>query len=142
MKKNYIYILLLSVVVSLSSCFDDNETAYEGPLQVEFPLATKTVIVGSAAKVDSIKVQLIGPQQAAPLEGKFKVVEGTTAIEGTSYTFATAGKFTVAANSSFGYIVVNLPKSGSSSVLKLELEDSDKLKAASNYKKLTYNIKP
>ncbi len=71
--------------------------------------STRTVML-NVRGTDSILVQLVGPQSAAPIDVNFRVRSTSTAVEGTHYTFNPVGarKVTFAPNTSLAYIKLNL----------------------------------
>lgn len=148
MKSKLIIAGLFAVCMGLTSCFEDENYVYNGPLQVEFdpsPNINKTVTVASGVTLkDSLKVQLIGPHQTAAIEGTYIVVPAqTTAQEGVEYTLVNGGKYTIPAGESFGYVkyLLNKPAGGATKTVTFELQNTDKVKAAVNYKVSTVTIK-
>jgi hypothetical protein len=99
------------------------------------PVTTTT----AARTVDSVLVQLVGPQKSTPTEVKFEVIAGSTAIQGTDYTLdaSNAGnKVVIPANSSFGYIllkpIVGGSAAGTTKRVGFKLLDGE-VKASPNY---------
>ena len=102
----------LLAAVALSGCFEnDFLTPYEGPTVVEFEQVagryTRTVNEG-AGNVE-IQVNLIGPQQSSDTQINVDVVGGSTAAEGTHYSFPNGRSVTIPANSSSGMLTINVP---------------------------------
>lgn len=148
MKKLFIYFILLSV--ALSSCFKDyNDRALLKDNWVEFDLATSISkatgknysIVPGIDKITAVgryRVNMTGYQSPQDIRLKFKVVdEESTAIEGYHYTFPNGNDIIIPANSSFGYLEVNvLPDPSGSAVLVVELLGDENIKPMDNYKSI------
>lgn len=148
MRNKLIIAGLFAMSVGLSSCFEDENHVYNGPLQVEFdpsPSINKSVTVPvGVTRRDSLKVQLIGPHQAAPIEGtSVLVTDKTTAQPGVEYTLIDQGRYIIPAGESFGYVrfFLTKPVDGTAKTLTFELQDTDKVKAAVNYKQSTVTIR-
>lgn len=97
--------------------------------------AQDPLITRSSGKV-SLRVNLVAPQRAQDETLTFKVVDSvTTAIRDTHYK--TTGTLKIPANSSFGFIEVEIlnpgATTGGAKNLVLELESSATLKANPNY---------
>ncbi|GAB2529327.1 hypothetical protein [Rufibacter soli] len=98
-----------------------------------------TTTTTAARTVDSVLVQLVGPQKSTPTEVKFEVIAGATAIQGTDYTLDasnTGNKVIIPANSSFGYIllkpIVGGSAAGTTKRVGFKLLDGE-VKASPNY---------
>ncbi|WP_316838416.1 hypothetical protein [Pedobacter gandavensis] len=148
--KNILKYTFVIGLVSLmfTACKKERQT-YKGPTVVEFSPAIKSKSQGTVtiAGYDSVKVQLVGPQRSADLELSYTVDPISTAIAGTHYNIPNLGKFILPANSSFGYIRVNLiPGSipnnltASQKKLVLNLTGNTEVPASVNYKKYTLTI--
>jgi hypothetical protein len=105
MKIKYLYVLVAGMLAF--SCREERDLSYTGPTVVEFnnpatnvlSVLTGQSIGGASEKAgntevpirgnqDSVLIQLVGPQQAQPMEVHYEVVaEKTTAVEGTHYSF-------------------------------------------------------
>lgn len=134
MKKIILYFIsILSFCEFLSSCLPEkaeDALVYKGPTVVEIKnqtlgvLATvltpkgiytstaqtdssRSVLLNSRG-IDSILVQLVGPQSSSPTVLNYSVRSTSTAIEGTNYNIvpASARTLTIPANSSSAYIQV------------------------------------
>ena len=142
MKKFSIFLFAISITLLLTGCIKNNEPVYTATVVeldaatwnansvgVSYPVLTRQPAFGrassSANTADSVitrrsgtiqlRVNLIGAQQDGPLEVTYEVVTAvTTAIAGTHYT-QLAGKVTIPAKSSFGYISVPILNPGATS---------------------------
>ncbi|QHL88651.1 hypothetical protein GU926_14930 [Nibribacter ruber] len=163
MKNKFILGSLLALAIGFTSCdFEEEDESYDGPLQVEFdstPASAyrKSFTLAGATRIDSFKVQLIGPHQSEAINGTIKVdpnakkitdPNGTNllldnAVEGTDFTLTNGGKYIIPANSSFGYVKYTMikPADGRTKVLGLELQENEKVKVAFNYKTATATFK-
>jgi hypothetical protein len=145
MKNFRIYFLLLAVVTFLGGCIKNEEVVYTGnaveldaatwnanSVGVSYPILTRKPAFGRAVSSsnasDSImtrrsgtiqlRVNLVGPQRSTPVTVNYEVVtSATTAVAGTHYT-TLPGTVTIPANSSFGYIDVQLLNPGATSGTK------------------------
>jgi hypothetical protein len=148
MKNKIKYIFIATILVLFSACKKEY-TIYDGPTVVEFSPAISSKSQGTTAAPgsDNVKVQLVGAQRATDLELNYIVDPSSTAVEGVNYTIPNKGKFTVPANSNFGFIKVNLiPGSIPSNTaanqkkLVLVLTGSTEVAASANYKTYTLTI--
>ncbi|WP_345955506.1 hypothetical protein [Mucilaginibacter sp. PAMB04168] len=148
MKKNIIFACLAFAVFVITACKKEYDT-YEGSSVVEFSPAVKSRSQGTVATpgYDSVKVQLVGPQRSTAAELNYTVDASSTAVAGTHYTIANTGKLTLPANSSFGWIRVNLipgsiPTNSTANQRKLvlKLDGNSELPASVNYRTYTLTI--
>ena len=145
---NLMTALLLVSGLALTGCFEDPVGVYNQDPQVEFAQVSGrySAAVAEGAGTVALTVNLIGPQRSTDTVVDFMVGEGTTAVEGTHYSFPNGMQVTIPANSSFGDLEVNvLPNSldaGASGALELVLEDSQDgaVKAAPNLGTFTLTI--
>lgn len=133
------------LALTLSACFPDNVTVYEGPLQVEFRPTSATLNLANSESYSAI-VQLIGPHQNRPISIDFVVDDASTAVEGVHYTIGSTTA-QIPANSSFAEIVINaIPggfEGGSRTVVVTLLGSTqDEVVPAVNYRTLTLQINP
>lgn len=173
LKRYIIYPIVLFVLGTIFvGCFPEkSETAliYDGPTVVEvknftFGLdgtialnrgifttaqtdSTRTVLLNTRG-TDSILVQLVGPQSAAPIDVNFRVRTTSTAVEGTHYTFNPAGarKVTFAPNTSLAYIKLNMiPNSlttvGDQRTVAIDLLSDGAVKPNPNFNKFIVTIR-
>jgi hypothetical protein len=171
MKKTFIYALLgFLAVTALNGCLPKDHNVYDGPNLVEFKnqtlginsavLATRGIATSPATQVqtdvsrtilintrvvDTVYVQLIGPQQSAATVVNFSPTAGNTAVEGTNYNFRPAGarNLTIPANSSVGYLLVDVIANsiatvGDTRTLSIDLLGASNISPSPNYKK--FNI--
>ena len=131
MKKIFLYIFSTVLLGSaMVGCMPEDELTYTGPTVVEVKnhlqgrvaaslpagvSSTGQTLVARRVNVntrvtDSIKVQLVGPQSSSPTEVTYIVEANSTAVAGTHYNFRPVGanKITIPANSSVGYILVDM----------------------------------
>ncbi|GAA4312890.1 hypothetical protein [Nibribacter koreensis] len=163
MKNKFIIGSLFALAIGFTSCdLEEEDKSYDGPLQVEYDSSPasayrKSFTLSGPTRRDSFKVQLIGPHQSEAINGTYKVDPNAkkitdpnntnplldNAVEGTDFTLVDGGKYTIPANSSFGYVkyIMVKPSDGRTKVLGLELLDTDKVKAAVNYKTATATFK-
>ncbi|WP_210486671.1 hypothetical protein [Rufibacter aurantiacus] len=94
----------------------------------------------SARAVDSVLVQLVGPQKSTETVLNFEVLSTSTAVQGTDYTFDDSnanGKVVIPANKSQGYILIRPiaggSAPGSTRSIILRLNGNEELKASPNY---------
>lgn len=146
---------LLLLTMPLAGCFEDlaGQRPYEGADQVEFaqrcppaPCYGHTINEGTGEL--QLRVNLIGPQRSSASEVTFSVVEDeTTAVRGTHYELPNNFTVTIPANSSFGYVNLDILDAGmpssESRILRLELGDSPdgSITAAENMKHFTVTIR-
>ena len=113
---------------------------------------TLNTVAGRTASVntrvtDTIYVQLVGPQVASATEVNFTVAPTSTAVAGTHYNFKPAGitKVTIPANSSVGYLLVDMiPGSVTGTTtfpLVLNLVGNSTVAASQNYKTFTLTLR-
>lgn len=123
-------------------------TGKEFPLLVRLPQGGRPVITAqdplitrTSGKVQ-LRVNLVAAQRGNAETLTFKVVPAeTTAVAGTHYQ--TSGTLQIPANSSFGFIEVEILNPGATTGTKdlvLELESSASLKANPNYNKVGLRI--
>ncbi|WP_316822985.1 hypothetical protein [Pedobacter gandavensis] len=149
MKKILKYTFVIGLVsLMFTACKKEYQT-YKGPTVVEFSPAIKSRPQGTvvAPGYDSVKVQLVGPQRSSDLELSYTIDPKSTAVEGTHYNIPKLGTLTLPANSSFGYIRVNLvpgsiPNNQTASQKKLifNLTGNSEVPASVNYKTYTLTI--
>ncbi|WP_113638588.1 hypothetical protein [Nubsella zeaxanthinifaciens] len=168
MKKVILYIfsavLLGSIMVG---CMPKDELTYTGPTVVEFKNhlqgfnTTKLAAMGVSSTgqtmvsrrvnvntrgTDTIYVQLVGPQSASATEIGFAVETSSTAVAGTHYNFRPVGanKLTIPANSSTGYILVDMiPGSIAGTAtfpLRVTLTGNGTVAPSANYKTFTLTL--
>lgn len=146
MKKIKILIPILAGILIMgliNSCEPDN-LEYDGPSVVEFFPVSKSVDNGSGETGELIKVQLVGPQESAPITINFVVDAASTAVAGTNYTLVTDGSFVIPANSSFGYINVDVLNDAAIAAdvkLILTLTGNADISPSENYKTFTLTIR-
>lgn len=172
MKNKYILILFLAVCVMTFSCLPEDHLEYSGPTLVEFKNYTlgqltsvltakgvsnssstgtqtdssRTVFV-NVRGTDTVLVQLVGPQRNEPTVINYSVRSTSTAVEGTHYNFKPTGarSVTIPANSSFGYILMEIiPGSVTSGTVntKIDLLGNETIKANPNYDAFIVTIRP
>jgi hypothetical protein len=149
---------LLLLTMPLAGCFEDlaGQRPYEGPDQVEFaqrcppaPCYGHTITEGTGEL--QLQVNLIGAQRSSASEVTFSVVDlednPTTAVRGTHYELPNNFTVTIPANSSFGYVNLDIldadMPSNQQVVLHLQLGDSPdgSITAAENMKNFTVTIR-
>ena len=160
------------IVLASASCMEERELRYTGPTVVEFKnhlfgrvasylpegvlpnasgspmtLLSKSISVDERG-VDSVLVQLIGPQLSNDAEIEFSISEESSAVEGEHFEFVNPGTrtFTIPANSSSGYIVYEvIPGSvadGESVALILNLIGNNQIGISKNYSAFTTRFQP
>lgn len=128
-KSIYIIFLILFIGASLSSCFKDYEERYLfTDNRVEFQDA---VINSSPLNLEShaydvgrvrYRVNMTGTQRTTDMLLPFRLIpEKTTARRGVDYELPNGEYYTIAANSSFGWVELDILTSGSGKP-KIELE--------------------
>jgi hypothetical protein len=169
--KNIAVVLLSSM--ALISCLPDKDIKYEGDTLVEFKnpdfgmlpavLNLKGVVTTPAAQVqtaltkgilintrtaDTLLVQLVGPQKSQATTITYAIRSGSTAVEGTNFSFATPNARTVVipANSSVGYLIVrpianSITTVGDTRTLGIDMVSADGATVSPNYKSFTYSLK-
>lgn len=167
--------ILFSIVASASlvGCLPDDKTEYKGDTLVEFKnsdlgmlsavLNGKGVVTAPAAQVqtvsskgilintrtaDTLLVQLVGPQKSQATTITYAIRAGSTAVEGTNFSFATPNARTVVipANSSVGYLIVrpianSITTVGDTRTLGIDMVSADGATVSPNYKSFTYSLK-
>jgi hypothetical protein len=113
-----------------------------------YRLVANPALAANARTTDSILVQLIGPQRSTPTVVNYTIRPTSTAVEGTHYSFRTAGarSVTIPANSSAAYILVDikpgaLTTAGSSVRLILDMQGASDAPATPNYNKFLLTIR-
>ena len=119
-----------------------------------FPTMTRIPALGvvtptSAASITratgtfTVRVNLVGPQRSAATDFTYTVNAASTAVAGTHFT-ALSGTGSIPANSSFGFITINVINPGVSSstpaVLILELTNNANFTTSVNYAKVGLSI--
>jgi hypothetical protein len=166
MKRIFFIITILSAF-TFTGCIKNDQVTFKGS-QVEFdaatwnanaagltyPILTRVPTQGATtgsgqplltrtSGTIQIRVNLVGAQRSTATTFNFQVVTGeSTAVAGTHFT-APSGTGSIPANSSFGFISLEIlnpgPTSGSR-VLVLELTDNSDVKANFNYAKVGLSI--
>lgn len=140
--------IVAAIVLTFAACKKEYQT-YKGPTLVEFIPAIKSRSQGTIVSpgYDSVKVQLVGAQRKEDLNLTYTIDDTSTAVAGTHYTIPNSGNFILPANSSFGYIRVNLiPGSiigtgaANQKKLILKLVGNSEVAASENYKTYTLTI--
>lgn len=100
----------LLVGLPLSGCFDTFAEPYDGPTVVEFDQVSGayTRTVSQTAGAVQLRVNLIGPQQSSPVTINVRVDDASTAVAGTHYSFPDGAQVTIPANSSTGFLNINV----------------------------------
>ncbi len=168
MKKIIFYLFLLSIV-GLSSCIKNKLVTWHGS-QVEFdaatwnanaagltyPIVTRVPVYGATISSSNsptlltrttgsfqLRVNLVGAQLSSDATFTYRVVTGeSTAVQGTHYAVL-SGTGTIPANSSFGYITINVLNPGATSgskILVLELTENESFEPNFNYAKIGLSI--
>jgi hypothetical protein len=143
--KKTIFLCLAALLFIVTGCKKELDV-YTGPTIVEFNPAIKSVAVGTVAipGFDDVKIQLVGPQRSTDTELTYTIdATNSTAVAGTHYNIANVGKVILPANSSFGYIRINLVPGSittESKKLVLTLVGNADVKASANYKTYTLTI--
>lgn len=150
MKKiTIIYIIVISAFTGIFVSCKKEQKIYTGPTVVEFSPLLKSRSQGTVATpgYDSVKVQLIGAQRNDDLTLNYTIDASSTAVAGTHYNIPNSGSFKLPANSSVGYIRVNLvpgsiPNSAAASqkTLVLKLTGNADVGPSVNYSKYTLTI--
>lgn len=169
LKKYIIYPICLFVLGTIFvGCFPkkaDERLIYNGPTVVEVKNFTlgqaSTVLIAKGVSTaagtqtdstrtvmmnlrgtDSVLVQLVGPQSAAPIDVNFSVRSTSTAVEGTHYAFIPAGirKVTFAPNTSLAYIKLSiiansLPTVGDQRTVMIDILGDGTIKPNPNFNK-------
>jgi hypothetical protein len=157
--KKTLSILLASISLMLTSCFNEIDKVFDDATFVEFQEAiVRTVAVGKTYPLIAVangvgvvttpKINLVGKQRAADTQVKYSIDKAeTTAIEGTHFKLTDSGTITIKANDSFGTAGVEILKAtfpatdkGKTFNLVLMLESGTDFKASENYKRLGYRI--
>ncbi|MDR6560807.1 MULTISPECIES: DUF4843 domain-containing protein [unclassified Arcicella] len=156
MKKIINISLLLLVMTSLFSCFDENKQLFDKVTLVEFqdavvnsPALGKTFPIlasTNAVQTKTLRINLVGAQRDKDEVIKFSVDPAeSNAVAGTHYDLAGATTITIPAKSSFGELKVNILKAPAQAgqtatvVFVLEGNGSD-IGPNNNYKKVGYRI--
>lgn len=116
MKAIYKLFVFAGLLAFASACFDDPGTdiLLDSGAVIEIQEATTAtgldisksynrVTDGNTLK-DSIRVNLVGPQQGSAVTVNFSIDATSTAVAGTHYNLITTGSVTIPANSSYGFI--------------------------------------
>lgn len=106
------------------------------------PVLTTDPSLTRTSGLVKLRVNLVAPQSATAEKLTYKVIPAeTTAVAGTHYTMS--GTLEIPANSSFGYIEVQVLDPGATTGVKdlvIELESNGSLKANPNYNKVGLRI--
>jgi hypothetical protein len=161
--------IAIAITVFLTGCIKNDLKVWTGS-KIEFdaaswnanaagltyPIVTRVPAYGAAVNTTNsptllnrttgsflLRVNLVGPQLKTDTQFTFQVSSSeSTAVQGTHYT-ALTGTGTIPANSSFGYITVNVLNPGATSgsvILVLQLTDNSNFKASVNYAKVGLSI--
>ncbi len=166
MKHKIIYFFAMGLLtLSLSGCFENPTWTYDAAPVAEFKnpragFATQpanNVSNGVSQRTirqlltrDSILVQLVGPQQSAPITLGYTIdASKSTAVENVNYRILeTKGSVTIPANSSSTYIKYEILPGIAASVpatqnfaLVMTLSGNEQVKPSENYKTFTVNIR-
>lgn len=121
--------LAFAFAVTTTGCFEQLVGPYDGPLLVEFAQVDGgyEAAVPEGAGTVTLDVNLIGPQQSSAVTVAVATT-GSTATEGTHFSFPNGASVTIPANSSTGEFSINIPDgglaAGASVDLVLELTQS------------------
>ena len=146
--RNFLTVALaLGLALPAAGCFDELTGPYDGPTQVEFAQVrgAYTSAVADVNATITLTVNLIGPQQSSPVTVGV-TTEGSTAVEGTNFSFPNGAEVTIPANSSFGELTINVLDAnitpGESVNLNLELTQSSdgSIQGADNLDDFTVRI--
>ncbi len=148
MKLNIIVALITTVLCS--SCFEDeSDKLFRGAFvefdETSFATNPDTFVkqVREDARSTVTQVNLVGAHRSSDQVIRFSVDPESTAVAGTNYDLQ-GNEFTIPANSSFGFLSVDLldsPMGEDESVtLILILEGNNDILPSENYKRLTYQI--
>jgi hypothetical protein len=159
---------ILFAIVGLTSCIKNDEVIFRGAT-VEFdaatynanaagltyPIMTRVPAYGAASTTSNspalsrtsgeikLRVNLVGAQRTTETRVTYQVdAAASTAVAGTHFT-ALSGSTTIPANSSFGFITVNILNPGATTGtrdLVLTITDSEAYTANVNYAKLGLRI--
>ena len=133
--RNFLTVALaLGLALPAAGCFDELTGPYDGPTLVEFAQGPPDQVLGvygrrvaDVSATITLTVNLIGPQQSSPVTVGV-TTEGSTAVEGTNFSFPNGSDVTIPANSSFGELTINVLDAnitpGQSVDLNLELTQS------------------
>ena len=149
--KKLFSLLSLALVLTFSSCIEQNYPVWEGYLVelqdavVRTPLAGQKyprITVANTVGTVNLQVNLVGAHRPSDEIITYSVVsEGTTAVAGIDCT--APGTLTIPAGSSFGTLTVNVlntGKIGGSVVLLLQVVGNDEIGASANYNKVQIRI--
>ncbi|MCU0450634.1 MAG: hypothetical protein MUC97_12465 [Bernardetiaceae bacterium] len=156
----------ISLAVLLSSCFPERDLSYQGDTLVEFKnhragfTAVNNARINNVSNginartvrqtvgVDTIFVQLIGPQRAQPVEVAYEVdAQNSTAVDGTHYRFrGNRGQVVIAPNTSVGYLILDVqPNSVTTAAetrnITLVLNGNPEVAPSANFRRFTYTIR-
>jgi hypothetical protein len=119
-----------------------------------YPVLTRVPALGVATSTSApsltrttgsftVRVNLNGPQRSTPADFTYSINSASTAVAGTHFT-ALSGMGSIPANSSFGFITINVLNPGVSSstpaVLVLELTSNANFGVSANYAKVGLSI--
>ncbi|MEJ7626748.1 MAG: hypothetical protein WKF35_07795 [Ferruginibacter sp.] len=143
------------VLVSDSKVEFDAATFNANAAGLTYPVLTRVPIVGASTPTSqplitrttttpfTLRVNLVGAQRASATDFTYIINSSSTAIAGTHYT-SLSGTGTIPANSSFGFITINIVNPGVSSpnpvILVLELTSNANFAANFNYAKVGISI--
>ena len=149
--KKLFSLLSLALVLTFSSCIEQNYPVWEGYLVelqdavVRTPLAGQKyprITVANTVGTVNLQVNLVGAHRPSDEIITYSVVsEGTTAVAGIDYT--APGTLTIPAGSSFGTLTVNVINTGQiggSVDLLLQVVGNDEIGASANYNKVQIRI--
>ncbi|EIM75946.1 hypothetical protein A3SI_11214 [Nitritalea halalkaliphila LW7] len=152
MKAKILSFLFLLSLGFFSGCIEDVEQTrvFRDQAQIEFDaIATNPNLIRNTNQgvgLRSEQVNLIAPHFTVDQTLTFRVfADETTATEGVHYRLVNNGTFVIPAGESFGTAQVELlPVSGMTAPVSLtiELVGNEAVRAAANYRLLTFNIRP
>lgn len=139
----------------LSSCFKDYEKRYiftDNLVEFDDAVINPNISTSSAypmlatvpmdVGVVRYRVNMTGEQKNKDRKVNFRVVPDlSTAVEGVDYTLPTGNSFIIPANSSFGYVEVEvLPEGSGIPTIVLELLETDDIGVMDRYHRIAFKI--
>ncbi|MCS6967199.1 MAG: DUF4843 domain-containing protein [Cytophagales bacterium] len=152
MKKTFSLLFTVVIACITSSCFEDNRVIWQGAV-LEFDQAvTLTPAVGvnypiittTRGATIRARINLVGAQRPNDEVITVAVDPVSTGREGVHFTMRNGGRVTIPANSSFGFLEVDVlnppPAPGTSVIFVFNIQGNENLKPSENYRRLGFRL--
>lgn len=152
MKKIFHLFVFLGIALATSSCFKDNRVTWQGAV-LEFDQAVTTtpalgvnypIITTTRGAVIRARINLVGAHRPNDEVITVAVDPVSTGREGVHFNMRNGGRVTIPANSSFGFLEVDVlnppPAPGTNVVFVFNIQGNENLKPSENYRRLGFRL--